>query len=64
MYNINRPWEKLLDLLETKDSDEVKSYLNSLKTEEVVRSMGRISIEEQRLLLSLLSPEDAADLVA
>ena len=63
MYDTNRPWEKLLDLLETNNSDEVKSYLNSLKTEEIVRSMSRISNDEQRLLLSLLSPEDAADLM-
>ena len=63
MYDTNRPWEKLLDLIATNNSDEVKSYLNSLKTEEIVRSMSRISNDEQRLLLSLLSPEDAADLM-
>jgi len=63
MYDINRPWEKLLDLLKTSNSDDVKTYIDSLKSEEVVRSMGRISNEDQRLLLSLLTPEDAADVM-
>jgi magnesium transporter len=63
MYDRNKPWEELLELLESNNSDKVKSYLNSLKTEDVVRSMGRISNEDQQMLLSLLSPEDAADLM-
>lgn len=63
IYDTNRPWEKLLDLLESNNSAQVKSYLNSLKTEDVVRSMSRISSDEQQLLLSLLSPEDAAELM-
>lgn len=62
-YDTNRPWEKLLDLLESNNSAQVKSYLNSLKTEDVVRSMSRISNDDQQLLLSLLSPEDAAELM-
>jgi magnesium transporter len=63
MHDTHRPWEKLVELLDSNDSEEVKSYLNSLKTEDVVRSMSRISNEEQQLLLSVLSPEDAADLM-
>jgi magnesium transporter len=63
IYDTKRPWEKLLDLLESNNATQVKSYLNSLKTEDVVRSMSRISGDEQQLLLSLLSAEDAAELM-
>ena len=63
MYDTNRPWEELLDLLKTNNTENIKTYINSLKSEEVVRSISRMSKEEQQLLLSLLSPEDAADLM-
>jgi len=63
MNDMNRPWEELLELLETRDPDEVRAYINSLKSEEIVRSISHINKEEQRLLLTLLSPEDAADVL-
>jgi magnesium transporter len=63
MDDIKRPWERLQDLLETRDSDQIRIYLNSLKSEEIVRSISRINRDEQQLLLTLLSPEDAADVL-
>ena len=63
MEDIKRPWEKLQDLLETRDSDQIRIYLNSLKSEEIIRSISRINRDEQQLLLTLLSPEDAADVL-
>jgi magnesium transporter len=63
MEEVKRPWEKLVDLLETRDPEQIMKYLNSLKSEEIIRSISHMNKEEQRLLLSLLSPEDAADLL-
>jgi len=63
MDDIKRPWERLQNLLETRDSDQIRIYLNSLKSEEIVRSISRINRDEQQLLLTLLSPEDAADVL-
>jgi len=63
MNDINRPWERLLELLETKNPDNLREYLNSLKSEEIVRSVSHINIDEQRQLLTLLAPEDAADVI-
>ncbi|MDH4058646.1 MAG: magnesium transporter [Cyclobacteriaceae bacterium] len=58
-----RPWEKLVDLLEVNQPDQVKEYLESMKTEDIVRSISRLGREKQLRLLTLLSPEDAADLL-
>lgn len=63
MEDIKRPWERLKDLLENRDSDQIRIYLNSLKSEEIIRSISRINRDEQQLLLTLLSPEDAADVL-
>ncbi|MBR9998529.1 MAG: magnesium transporter [Cyclobacteriaceae bacterium] len=63
MNEVKRPWERLLDLLETRNPDLVRAYLNSLKSEEIVRSISHMDLHEQRLLLTLLSPEDAADII-
>ncbi len=45
------------------NSELIRIYLNSLKSEEIVRSISRINKDEQMLLLTLLSPEDAADVL-
>ncbi len=63
MYNADRPWEKLLELLGTNSRKQIKRYINSLRAEDVVRTISRIKKKEQKKLLSLLSPEDAADLM-
>lgn len=63
MEDVKRPWEKLLDLIETKNSGQIQEYLNSLKSEEIIRSISRLDKDEQMLLLTLLAPEDAADVL-
>ena len=63
MSDAYRPWEKLLDLLNTGDQDQLRSYLDSLKSEEVIRSMSHISMADQSLLLSVLSPQDSAEII-
>ena len=63
MPDVYRPWEKLLDLLKTADPDQLRTYLDSLKSDEVIRSMSHISKADQSLILSVLSPEDSADII-
>ena len=63
MHDVKRPWEELHYLLETRNADQVRIFLNSLKSEEIVRSISHIDKDEQNLLLTLLSPEDAADVI-
>ena len=55
-----RPWEKLKDLIEVNDVDDVKAYLDGLKAEEIVISMSHIDHDSQLKLLTLLAPRDAA----
>ena len=63
MQDVKRPWEELQYLLQTRNTEEVRSFLNSLKSEEIVRSISHMDSDEQNLLLTLLSPEDAADVI-
>ena len=63
MNDIKRPWEQLQNLLESKDAASMKSFFNSLKTEEIIRSISHLDKDEQNQLLTLLSPEDAADVM-
>ena len=63
MDDNRRPWEQLQKLLELNDIEGIKSYVNSLKTKEIIRSISHLDKEEQHQLLTVLSPEDAADVV-
>lgn len=63
MEDVKRPWEKLVDLMEVNQPEQVKEYLQSMKTEDIVRSISRLERKKQLHLLTLLSPEDAADLL-
>lgn len=63
MKEIKRPWEELQYLLKTRNSLQIRIFLNSLKSEEIIRSISHIDREEQNLLFTLLSPEDAADVI-
>lgn len=63
MEEVKRPWEKLIALMENNQPDQVKDYLQSMKTEDIVRSISRLEREDQLNLLTLLHPEDAADLL-
>ncbi len=63
MEDAKRPWEKLVDLMEADQPEQVKAYLHSMNSEDIVRSMSRLEKKEQLSLLTLLHPEDAADLL-
>lgn len=63
MEDVKRPWEKLVELMEADQPEQVKDYLQSMNTEDIVLSISRLEKKEQLLLLTLLSPEDAAELL-
>jgi magnesium transporter len=63
MEDVKRPWEKLVDLMEADQPDQVKAYLHSMNSEDIVRSMSRLEKKKQLSLLTLLHPEDAAELL-
>ncbi len=63
MEDVKRPWEKLVDLMEADQPEQVRDYLQSMNTEDIVLSISRLEKKEQLLLLTLLSPEDAAVLL-
>ncbi|MDZ4714173.1 MAG: magnesium transporter [Cytophagales bacterium] len=63
MEKSKRPWEELESLMKVNQPDQVKDYLKSMKAEDIVLSMSRLRREKQLRLLTLLAPEDAADLL-
>ncbi len=60
----DRPWEELSRTLGTGDPDAVKAYLDTLPACEQSLALDRLSTEDKHAVLTTLSPNDAADLVA
>ena len=58
-----RPWERLQDLIDIDSSEEIKRYLDELKSEDLVGAVSHITIDDRLKLLTLLKPEDAAEVV-
>ena len=58
-----RSWERIEDLLEGSDPQEVENFLDSLNPGEVARAVSRLDSEEKNRLLATLSPEGAASLI-
>ena len=58
-----RPWEILSEILETRDSDRLEAYLDAMPSGEQARAISRLDGEDQRFLLTVLPPDEAADLV-
>jgi magnesium transporter len=63
MNDLKRPWEQLQNLLEINDTNGIKSYVDSLNPDEIIRIISRLDRVEQNQLLTILSPEDAAEVV-
>ena len=57
------PWELLRDCLDRDDRAGAELVLSSLRPEETVRVLFRLSSEDQQRLLALVPPENAADLL-
>ncbi len=53
MEDVKRPWEKLVDLMEADQPEQVRDYLQSMNTEDIVLSISRLEKKEQLLLLTL-----------
>ena len=59
-----RPWEVLRELLSQDQAGEkLEAFLDSLDANETVRSVFRLSHDEQRKLLLTISPQSAAELI-
>ena len=58
-----KPWEKLLDLIENQRSEEALEFLDYLTAQETALVLSRLDEDERTTLLTLLSPTDAADLI-
>ena len=58
-----RPWEYLKEQIEQGAQGEIKRYLDTLQSEEIVGSVSHLNDSERLALLSLLTPQDAAQLV-
>lgn len=63
MSTSDRPWEELLSLIRMNDPLQVREYLGSLKTEDIVRSINRLKKSDQLNLMTLISPQEAADIM-
>jgi magnesium transporter len=59
----NKPWERLLELLDRKQPFEIIKFLNGLSAQETALVLSRLSENERTTLLTLLSPTEAAELI-
>ncbi|MBN2355931.1 magnesium transporter [candidate division KSB1 bacterium] len=56
-----KPWEILQDILKTGNSEQLKTFLDSLTQIETALAISRLEVEEQTALFSMLDPSYAAD---
>lgn len=61
--NVKQPWKHIVSLLKDENRDELTRFIDSLKSKEVVHSIGHLSRRNQKKLLTMLSPEDAAEVI-
>jgi magnesium transporter len=59
----DKPWEILKEFLANDEAEKLNFFLNDLSPAETARSISRLSLQEQKKLLLLLNPEDAADIL-
>ncbi len=60
---ISKPVEKVRSLLQMDNQIELTNFLESLQASEVVYLMNKLDRKEQHKLLTVISPEDAADVI-
>lgn len=58
-----QPWDRLEDLVDHQDRDELRLFWRTLTSSELARAVSRMDSDKQQLLMTLLDPEDAADLL-
>lgn len=63
MEQLKKPWETLHDLIEGNLSEELLAFLEKLDGAATARAFSRLSQDDQKSLLNLLAPSDAADVI-
>lgn len=58
-----RPWETLTEYLESESVEEIKSFLEQASSDDIVGAVSHLSEPQRLRLLSMLDPEDAAELI-
>ena len=57
------PWQRCLKLAEARDKQGLETYVATLGTGEAVRAVLHLNLEDQEKVLTMLSPNDAADII-
>ena len=60
---LEKPWEQLAGLIESNDPHQVLAFLNSINPADTALAVSRLSAGAQSSLLTLLSPEHAAEVI-
>ena len=63
MSVLTSPWETLSKIIAEGNSVELTKFIDTLSPSETARAISRLTEDEQLLLLCLLKPEDAADVI-
>lgn len=58
-----KPWERIEALIQEGDAEKLDGHLDTLTPAQVARAISRLGDDAQAALLTLLEPEDAADLI-
>lgn len=58
-----RPWEGLKEQIKNGNSEEIKHFFDSQESFDLVGVVGHLTEDERAKLITLLSPEDAAELM-
>jgi magnesium transporter len=58
-----QPWVKLEAIIESGDAEQLEAYIHSLAPGDAALALSRLDGEEQLKVLTILEPQDAADLI-
>lgn len=60
---VTPPWEEIERIVEDRDPERLQVFLDTLTPAETARAVSRLDDDFQNAVLTLLEPEDAADLI-
>lgn len=63
MQNAQQPWEFLKELIDLEDANQIKKHLDDLEATDVIAAVSHLGNDRRLKLLTLLTPEDAAELI-
>ena len=58
-----QPWDHLEELVDQQDREALRQFWRTLTSSELARAVSRMETDKQQLLVTLLDPDDAADLL-